>query len=106
MYGMFSVEKKAFDDSNDASGAVVASADHGNLKDFTFRHRVLFLEKEIKSCLFIGKHAEFIKLNGNEDNYFASFGRRVRICFIFVRIVILHRIILGMIAPHFLNFMG
>ena len=63
MYGMFSVKKKAFDNSNDASGAVVASADHGNLKDFTFRHRVLFLEKEIKSCLFIGKHAEFIKLN-------------------------------------------
>ena len=64
VHGMFSVEKKAFDDSNDASGAVVASADHGNLKDFTFRHRVLFLEKEIKSCLkFIGKHAEFIKLN-------------------------------------------
>ena len=63
VYGMFSVEKKTFDDSNDASGAVVASADHGNLKDFTFRHRVLFLEKEIKSCLFIGKHAEFIKLN-------------------------------------------
>ena len=63
MHGMFSVEKKAFDDGNDASGAVVASADHGNLKDFTFRHRVLFLEKEIKSCLFIGKHAEFIKLN-------------------------------------------
>ena len=47
VHGMFSVEKKAFDDSNDASGAVVASADHGNLKDFTFRHRVLFLEKEI-----------------------------------------------------------
>ena len=63
MYGMFSVEKKAFDNSNDASGAVVASADHGNLKDFTFRHGVLFLEKEIKSCLFTGKHAEFIKLN-------------------------------------------
>ena len=48
VHGMFSVEKKAFDDGNDASGAVVASADHGNLKDFTFRHRVLFLEKEIK----------------------------------------------------------
>ena len=63
MHGMFSVEKKAFDNSNDASGAVVASADHGNLKDFTFRHRVLFLEKEIKSYLFIGKHAESIKLN-------------------------------------------
>ena len=63
VYGMFSVEKKAFDNSNDASGAVVASADHGNLKDFTFRHRVLFLENEIKSYLFIGKHAESIKLN-------------------------------------------
>ena len=48
VHGMFSVEKNAFDDSNYASGAVVASANNCNLKNFTFRHRVLFLEKEIR----------------------------------------------------------